>query len=79
MSTLSVIISSERTGKKLSYDGHMYVSPVLSADKMLEFWRCQFRNTCKAGLHRFVATKKVKCVSGMSTKISVVNTDIEEE
>ena len=41
----------------------MYVYDKSSADKKLEFWRCQFRGTCKVRLHQDESTGDVVYVS----------------
>ncbi|XP_018495710.1 uncharacterized protein LOC108864470 [Galendromus occidentalis] len=42
----------------------MYVFDRSSSDQTLQFWRCQFRKSCKVRLHRLIATGEVVDVSG---------------
>ncbi|XP_018497233.1 uncharacterized protein LOC108865065 [Galendromus occidentalis] len=48
------IIETERGKRKLAYQGHMYTQDRKNSSGTVQFWRCEFKDKCKARLHTAV-------------------------
>lgn len=50
------------------HDGYMYIFDAFSANKLKKFWRCRYKDSCKARIHTIVETNKfLKRVNEHST------------
>ncbi|XP_018494478.1 uncharacterized protein LOC108864062 [Galendromus occidentalis] len=60
----SQIMQTERGKLKLAFRGRMYTQDKRNSIGILQFWRCEFKDKCRARLHTAVGTDEVVKVVG---------------
>ena len=56
---MSGVLHTKRGRVKFSFDGYMYTMDRKDSSGAIQFWRCEFKNTCKARLHTRINTNEV--------------------
>ena len=56
---------SQRGTEQLTHRGHIFIKEKTSSDKLRQFWRCRFVETCEVRVHTWISTGEIAKISGV--------------